>query len=76
MWLTPVVNPDTFGDEGAESPEGQAFVVELAAAWRDWTAAGEPGATGDATGLIGVAAGRWVSFVAAGTAFGLTTMLW
>ncbi|THG98168.1 hypothetical protein EW026_g3969 [Hermanssonia centrifuga] len=43
MWLTPVVNPHSFGDEGSESPEGQAFVVELDAAWRDWVQAGSPG---------------------------------
>ncbi|KAH9850434.1 Six-hairpin glycosidase-like protein [Lenzites betulinus] len=46
MWLTPVVNPNQFGIEGSESPEGQAFVVEMYAAWRDWTAVGSPGANG------------------------------
>ena len=25
------------------SPEGQAFVLEMYAAWRDWQAAGSPG---------------------------------
>ncbi|KAH9911354.1 Six-hairpin glycosidase-like protein [Epithele typhae] len=44
MWLTPVVNPNSFGDEGSQSPEGQAFVVELHSAYRDWVAAGSPGA--------------------------------
>ncbi|KAL1942282.1 hypothetical protein VTO73DRAFT_6346 [Trametes versicolor] len=44
MWLTPVVNPNQFGIEGEQSPEGQAFVVEMYAAWRDWTAVGSPGA--------------------------------
>ncbi|KAI0822092.1 Six-hairpin glycosidase-like protein [Trametes gibbosa] len=44
MWLTPVVNPNQFGIEGSRSPEGQAFVVEMYAAWRDWTAVGSPGA--------------------------------
>ena len=43
MWLTPVVNPHQFGVEGTQSPEGQAFVVELEAAWRDWVNAGSPG---------------------------------
>lgn len=44
MWLTPVVNPNQFGIEGEKSPEAQAFVVEMYAAWRDWTAVGSPGA--------------------------------
>ena len=34
-WLTPVVNPHSFGVEGRESPEGQAFVVMMYSAWRD-----------------------------------------
>ncbi|KAF7791993.1 hypothetical protein EIP86_003020 [Pleurotus ostreatoroseus] len=74
MWLTPVVNPDQFGDEGSQSPEGQAFVVELDAAWRDWVAAGSPGTSGSVVGLNELAAGRWVWLVAAGTALGLTTL--
>ncbi|KAI0075033.1 hypothetical protein K474DRAFT_1685519 [Panus rudis PR-1116 ss-1] len=44
MWLTPVVNPHSYGRQGAQSPEGQAFVVEMQAAWRDWVAAGSVGA--------------------------------
>ena len=32
------------GARGARSPEGQAFVVEMQAAWRDWVASGSPGA--------------------------------
>ncbi|KAH9979414.1 hypothetical protein BGW80DRAFT_1472334 [Lactifluus volemus] len=35
-WLTPVVDPDEISKEGAESPEGEAFVLMLYAAWRDW----------------------------------------
>lgn len=46
MWLTPVVNPHSFGDEGSKSPEGQAFVVEMYAAWRDWVENGSEGANG------------------------------
>ncbi|KAH8990552.1 Six-hairpin glycosidase [Lactarius akahatsu] len=30
--------------EGAQSPEGQAFTLMLQSAWRDWSAAGSPGA--------------------------------
>ncbi len=44
MWLTPVVNPYSFSHQGSESPEGQAFVVEMQAAWMDWVAQKTPGA--------------------------------
>ncbi|EMD35968.1 hypothetical protein CERSUDRAFT_115919 [Gelatoporia subvermispora B] len=44
MWLTPVPNPDAWSEAGQHSPEGQAFVLEMYAAWRDWVAAGAPGA--------------------------------
>ncbi|EJD00570.1 uncharacterized protein FOMMEDRAFT_112116 [Fomitiporia mediterranea MF3/22] len=43
-WLTPVVNPHSFGQEGKDSPEGQAFVVMMYAAWRDWVENGAVGA--------------------------------
>jgi hypothetical protein len=43
-WLTPVVNPHSYGVQGAESPEAQAFVVQMHAAWRDWVADGSKGA--------------------------------
>ncbi|KAI0314932.1 Six-hairpin glycosidase-like protein [Amylostereum chailletii] len=45
-WLTPVVNPNSFGDEGSDSPEAQAFVLMMQSAWRDWVAAGAVGANG------------------------------
>ena len=35
-WLTPVVDPYDFSDQGQTSPEGQAFILTLHAAWRDW----------------------------------------
>lgn len=35
-WLTPVVNPHSYGLEGNESAEAQAFVIQLHAAHRDW----------------------------------------
>ena len=38
-WLAPVVNPRDFSVQGAQSPEGQAFVLMLQSAWRDWFAA-------------------------------------
>ncbi|EMD37305.1 glycoside hydrolase family 105 protein [Gelatoporia subvermispora B] len=46
MWLTPVPNPDNWSVLGEHSPESQAFVIEMYAAWRDWVAAGSPGAHG------------------------------
>jgi hypothetical protein len=45
-WLTPVVNPLSFGQEGQNSPEGQAFVLELQAAYRDWVNNGSQGKNG------------------------------
>lgn len=43
-WLAPVVDPLNYAIEGAQSPEGQAFTLMLQSAWRDWSAAGSPGA--------------------------------
>ena len=37
-WLSPVSDPLTFTDEGSESPEAQAFVLLLEAAFADWMA--------------------------------------
>ena len=42
-WLTPVVNPHSYGLEGNESAEAQAFVVQLHAAHRDWMLNGSKG---------------------------------
>lgn len=42
-WLTPVVNPHSFGSEGSNSAEGQAFVLMMDAAHKDWVDAGSPG---------------------------------
>ena len=39
-WLSPVVDPLNVGSQGSRSPEGQAFVLILHAAWRDWNAVG------------------------------------
>ena len=35
-WLTPVVNPDNYVNRGQNSPESEAFMVEMQSAWRDW----------------------------------------
>lgn len=56
------MNPHQFGLEGSESPEGQAFVVELDAAWRDWVAAGSPGVKSAAVRVGG--GGVWTVLVA------------
>uniref|UniRef100_A0A8H7XME6 Uncharacterized protein n=1 Tax=Psilocybe cubensis TaxID=181762 RepID=A0A8H7XME6_PSICU len=39
-WLTPVVNPHSFGMAGKESAEAQAFVVQLHAGHREWVQGG------------------------------------
>ncbi|KAJ4471982.1 Six-hairpin glycosidase-like protein [Lentinula aciculospora] len=53
-WLTPVVNPDYFSAEGSDSPESQAFILELQAAWTDWVNDGSQGANGGSkTGSLG-----------------------
>ncbi|KAI8976355.1 Six-hairpin glycosidase-like protein [Trametes punicea] len=66
MWLTPVVNPDSFGQQGTQSPEGQAFVVELYSAWRDWAALGSPGANAAASVMGGAGAGEVALWVCLG----------
>ncbi|OJA09010.1 hypothetical protein AZE42_07393 [Rhizopogon vesiculosus] len=43
-WLTPVADPYAYGAQGSDSPEGQAFILEMQAAWRDWVADGAKGA--------------------------------
>ncbi|KAG8960147.1 hypothetical protein FRC03_007012 [Tulasnella sp. 419] len=39
-WLIPVTNPYNYGEEGRYSPEGQAFVLQMDNAWKEWKAAG------------------------------------
>lgn len=34
--LSPVVDPESFAAQGDSSPEGEAFVLLMEAAWRDW----------------------------------------
>jgi hypothetical protein len=58
-WLTPVVNPDDFPNQGSNSPEGQAFVVEMQAAWRDWVVDGSKGENGAIGGRMGTDVGGW-----------------
>lgn len=35
-WLTPVVNPLSYGSRGSKSPEAQAFVLLLATAYDEY----------------------------------------
>ncbi|GLB43044.1 putative glycosyl hydrolase family 88 [Lyophyllum shimeji] len=60
-WLAPVVNPHAYREQGSQSPEAQAFVVEMQAAWRDWVADGSKGANAAARGMRGGV--RWVAVV-------------
>lgn len=48
-WLTPVVDPYSYPDQGKDSPEGEAFVISMQAAWRDWVADGAQGLNVDAS---------------------------
>lgn len=45
-YLRPVVNPNSFRIQGNVSAEGQAFIIELQAAWRDWVLDGSKCANG------------------------------
>ncbi|KZS88469.1 hypothetical protein SISNIDRAFT_497917 [Sistotremastrum niveocremeum HHB9708] len=62
-WLTPVVNPENTGAEGSKSPEGQAFVIELEAAWSDWVNAGSPGANSGRRSVVVPLGWGWGSLV-------------
>lgn len=42
-WLSPVVNPTDFSSQGEHSPEGEAFILLLQSAYRDWSTAGSKG---------------------------------
>ncbi|KAG8973142.1 hypothetical protein FRB90_009988, partial [Tulasnella sp. 427] len=35
-WLQPVVNPNSFHEMGKESPEGQAFALQMDNNWKQW----------------------------------------
>ncbi|KAJ7632632.1 Six-hairpin glycosidase [Roridomyces roridus] len=61
-WLTPVVNPEQFSAQGQNSPEGQAFVLLLDAAYSEWVAGGSVGAN---AARRGSAAAGWTVLVCA-----------
>ncbi|KIM37396.1 hypothetical protein M413DRAFT_30868 [Hebeloma cylindrosporum] len=51
-WLTPVVNPHSYRQEGNQSAEAQAFVVQLHAAYRDWVVSNTPALKNSAKILV------------------------
>ncbi|KAJ7774838.1 Six-hairpin glycosidase [Mycena metata] len=59
-WLTPVVNPHQFGVQGSDSPEGEAFVVSLQAAYNEWVAGGSVGANAARRTASSAAGWVWV----------------
>jgi hypothetical protein len=59
-WLTPVVDPHQFGVEGKNSPEGEAFVLELQAAYNEWVAGGSVGANAASRTISSAAGCAWV----------------
>jgi len=61
MWLTPVVDPYDYPVEGSQSPESEAFVIEMQAAWKDWVHLGSRGANS----AMGVRVGGHFIWVAA-----------
>jgi len=70
-WLSPVVNPLSFGESGSKSPEAQAFVLMMQAGYQDWAQAGYDGASAGARSVVplslatslGVAVALFISVV-------------
>ncbi|KAI0246244.1 Six-hairpin glycosidase-like protein [Lactifluus subvellereus] len=73
-WLAPVVDPLNISVEGARSPEGEAFVLMLYAAWRDWSAAAGSAGEGKSNGGA-VRLGGDVRRVHLGVAAGLVVLV-
>ncbi|KAA1476436.1 hypothetical protein DENSPDRAFT_511437 [Dentipellis sp. KUC8613] len=71
-WLQPVVNPDSYGAQGQHSPESEAFVLQMQAAYQDWVAAGSKGANGAPRAAGGVGWAGW-GVVLAGVVAGLAS---
>lgn len=68
-----MVNPDAYGSEGRESPEGEAFVLQMQEAWEEWVRAGSVGANG-AVGMRRGGVGVGVVYgIAVGVGVGLVT---
>jgi hypothetical protein len=82
-WLSPVVDPLNVGSEGSQSPEGQAFVLMLYAAWRDWNAASNgqwinsatPGSSIPFPALVGIWNYRWGGSYGAGLVLAIVAVV-
>jgi hypothetical protein len=82
-WLSPVVDPLNVASEGSQSPEGQAFVLMLHAAWRDWNAVNNGPRTNSATpgpsipfpALVGIWNYRWGGGCGAGLVLAVVAMV-
>lgn len=76
--LSPVVNPLKYGSQGTTSPEGQAFVLLMEAAWRDWYEAVNGAGSASETGSRASAGERvrGVGWVAAAAAVALCFRVW
>ncbi|TFK46294.1 hypothetical protein OE88DRAFT_1811983 [Heliocybe sulcata] len=65
----PWSNPYSYGPQGSNAPEAQAFVLEMEAAYGDWTQSGSQGANSALGGRdVGVRV-VWASVVALTTGF-------
>ncbi|KAG8916218.1 hypothetical protein FRC01_003290 [Tulasnella sp. 417] len=62
-WLRPVVNPNSFHEIGAESPEGQAFVLQMDNNWKEWVSQGSKSAALGRTDLAAASGFRMLVLV-------------
>jgi hypothetical protein len=53
------VDPDNFGQLGSYSPEGEAFILEMQAAYMDWATAGKKGSSMGPVRNVGGPLGVW-----------------
>ncbi|KAH8814593.1 Six-hairpin glycosidase-like protein [Flagelloscypha sp. PMI_526] len=58
-YLTPVVNPRAYGEQGEKSPEGQAFVLGMQAAYKEWVRRGSLAPPARPVGVPDSAPSRW-----------------
>lgn len=53
-WLSPVVDPHNFPQQGSHSAEGQAFVVSMMAGYNAWNGIGQPGVNAATMRAVGL----------------------
>jgi len=70
-YLSPVVDPHSYGFQGNVSAEGQAFVIELQSAWRDWVLDGAKGANGASPTASKIIAFQTATWIGAAIGIGL-----